>query len=213
MTMIGKAGNYTLGAARLAIARKSAIPLRRHQCYSPCTNYRLLIYLIFMTLQMIMRRTLAIVLSLSGGAIQQAALAEGLKVQESAYGVFNKPDHELAPGERLLTSHMEVSETTQVPARLGVKFGISYKLSDESYGGKKPVVTLLYLTPGILDANTGKRLDKIELTQELSSASPRHLMAFEFTDKAELTPGEWKFMVFDEDRLLLQQTFQVTLDP
>jgi hypothetical protein len=148
-----------------------------------------------------------------GTLLSAAARADNLKIDELEYGIFSKPTRELEPGERLLTSDTaHVTRTTEIPAKLGVKFGISYKLREESYSGQKPQVKLLYLTPGILDANTGKRLDKIEIAQELSAESPRHLMAFEFTDKAELTPGEWHFYIFDEDRKLAEQTFNVVTD-
>ena len=35
------------------------------------------------------------------------------------------------------------------------------------------------------------------------------LMAFEFSETYEVVPGEWHFMVFQGDRLLAEQSFEV----
>ena len=35
------------------------------------------------------------------------------------------------------------------------------------------------------------------------------LMAFEFSETYEVVPGEWRFMVFQGDRLLAEQSFEV----
>ena len=135
--------------------------------------------------------------------------ADALSISELEHGIFQAPREEIAPGERLVPAGAQpVVETTSVPARLGTRFGLRYRLTDDSYAAK-PVVKLLYLTPGITDPDSGKRLDKIELVQELSADSNYHLMAFEFTDPAELTTGEWRFFVFAEDRKLAEQAFNV----
>lgn len=34
-------------------------------------------------------------------------------------------------------------------------------------------------------------------------------MAYEFTESHEVVPGEWRFMVFQGDRLLTQKSFTV----
>ena len=138
--------------------------------------------------------------------------AEDLTIGELEHGIFQAPQQEIAAGERLIVAGAQpVVETTSIPARLGLRFGLRYRLTDDSYVDK-PVVKLLYLTPGINDPDSGKRLDKIELVQELSADSNYHLMAFEFTDPAELTTGEWRFFVFAEDRKLAEQAFDVVAE-
>jgi hypothetical protein len=138
--------------------------------------------------------------------------AEELDISELEHGIFQAPRQEIAPGERLIAAGSQpVIKTTSIPARLGLRFGLRYRLTDDSYADK-PVVKLLYLTPGINDPDSGKRLDKIELVQELSADSNYHLMAFEFTDPAELTTGEWRFFVFAEDRKLAEQAFNVVAE-
>ena len=39
--------------------------------------------------------------------------------------------------------------------------------------------------------------------------APQDVMAFEFTEAHEVVPGEWHFMVFQDDRKLLEQRFIV----
>jgi hypothetical protein len=39
--------------------------------------------------------------------------------------------------------------------------------------------------------------------------APQDVMAFEFSEAHEVVPGEWHFMVFQEDRKLLEQRFDV----
>lgn len=123
------------------------------------------------------------------------------------YGVFATQFKDPQPGERILSrSNQKIEQTDQVPARLGSKFGMRYNLRGK-VAGDQPL-TLLYLTPGLVSAD-GKRQDKIELVQQLVPDAPQDVMAFEFTEPHEVVAGEWTFMVFQGDRLLAQQRFQV----
>lgn len=123
------------------------------------------------------------------------------------YGVFATQFKDPQPGERILSrSNQKIEHTDQVPARLGSKFGMRYTLQGK-VAGDQPL-TLLYLTPGLVSAD-GKRQDKIELVQQLVPDAPQDVMAFEFTEPHEVVAGEWTFMVFQGDRLLAQQRFQV----
>ena len=123
------------------------------------------------------------------------------------YGVFQTRHQDFQPGERVLTQTSQTLEhTDRVPARLGSKFGLRYQLSGKQ-AGEQPL-TLLYLTPGVVTPD-GQRHDKFVVTQALSAAGQPDLMAFEFSEPHEVVPGEWHFMVFQGDRKLLEQRFQV----
>jgi hypothetical protein len=45
--------------------------------------------------------------------------------------------------------------------------------------------------------------------QKLAPGAAQEVMAFEFTEIHEVVPGEWRFMVFQGDRKLLEQRFDV----
>ncbi|UVM48847.1 DUF3859 domain-containing protein [Pseudomonas sp. B21-015] len=123
------------------------------------------------------------------------------------YGVFASAKAELQSGERVLRrSNEQIQQTEIVPAKLGTKFGMRYQLAGKVAEGEP--LTLLYFTPGIRTPD-GVRHDKLEVIQKLVPGAPLDLMAFEFTESHEVVPGEWRFMVFQGDRLLAQQRFTV----
>ena len=124
------------------------------------------------------------------------------------YGVFTSaPIKDPQPGERVLArANQPIEQTAEVPARLGTKFGVRYRLVGKSE--TEQPLTLLYLTPGLVGPD-GKRQDKIELQQKLVVGAAQDVMAFEFTERHEMVSGEWQFMVFQGDRKLLEQRFSV----
>lgn len=124
------------------------------------------------------------------------------------YGVFvSAPIQDPQPGERILSrANQPIEQTDLVPARLGTKFGVRYRLTGK-IEGEQPL-TLLYFTPGLVGGD-GKRQDKIELQQKLVPGALHDVMAFEFTEHHEVVPGRWQFMVFQGERKLLEQHFQV----
>jgi hypothetical protein len=123
------------------------------------------------------------------------------------YGVFASDYQDFQEGERVLTrSNQQIEQGEVIPAKLGTKFGLRYSLVGK-VAGDSPL-TLLYLTPGVITPD-GKRHDKFVVTQELVLGAPLDVMAYEFTDAHEVVPGEWHFMVFQDDRKLLEQRFIV----
>ncbi|MBM5461309.1 DUF3859 domain-containing protein [Pseudomonas sp. P66] len=123
------------------------------------------------------------------------------------YGLFQTQHQNFQPGERVLTqSTQTIQHTSEIPARLGSKFGMRYRL--EGKAAEDAPLTLLYLTPGVLTPD-GKRHDKFEVVQKLVPGAAQDVMAYEFTELHEVVPGEWHFMVFQGDRLLAEQRFTV----
>ncbi|WP_339490583.1 DUF3859 domain-containing protein [Pseudomonas sp. EL_65y_Pfl2_R95] len=123
------------------------------------------------------------------------------------YGVFATQYKDFKPGERVLTrSNQEIEITDSVPAKLGTKFGMRYKLAGKA--AESEPLTLLYLTPGVQSPD-GKRHDKFVVTQKMVPGAPMDTMAFEFTEPYEIVPGQWQFLVFQGDRKLAEQTFTV----
>ena len=145
---------------------------------------------------------------LIGGLLLSALASAQVQVQGPVeYGLFISNAKEFAPGERLLTRSDQVIEPTQViPAKLGSKFGLRYSLAGKQAGDAP--LTLLYLTPGVVTPD-GLRHDKFVVQQPMVQGAGADLMAFEFSETYEVVPGEWRFMVFQGDRLLAEQSFEV----
>ena len=149
------------------------------------------------------RMTLIAGLFACSGLTQAEVRVEG----SVEYGVFSSQYQDFQPGERVLTrGNQDIQTTTQIPAKLGTKFGMRYSLAGKREGDAP--LTLLYLTPGVVTAD-GQRHDKFEVQQKLVVGAPQDVMAFEFTEHHEVVPGEWHFIVYQGDRKLAEQRFDV----
>lgn len=147
-------------------------------------------------------RLLLFVLFLPGLAMADVRVAGPVEA-----GVFESRYQDQQPGERLLTrGDQRINATQVVPARIGTKFGLRYRL--EGKRADDTPLTLLYLTPGVIDPN-GERHDRYEVVQKLVPDAPLDVMAFEFTETHELVPGQWHFLVFQGDRKLAEHRFDV----
>jgi len=141
------------------------------------------------------------------GLASSLAMAEVQVEGPVEYGVFETPQRDVQPGERvLLRSNQQVHTTTTIPARLGTKFGLRLTLSGKQVDDTP--LTLLYLTPGVVTPD-GQRHDRFEVVQKLAPGATQDVMAFEFTEHHEVVPGEWHFLVFQGDRKLAEQRFDV----
>lgn len=142
-------------------------------------------------------------LMLMTGLVQAELRVEG----PVEYGIFASQYEDFKPGERLLTrSNQPIERRDVIPAKLGTKFGMRYSLAGKTAGDAP--LTLLYLTPGITNPD-GKHHDKFVVTQALVPGAPQDVMAFEFSEPHEVVAGEWHFLVFQDDRKLAEQRFQV----
>lgn len=142
-------------------------------------------------------------LMLMAGQLQAEVRVEG----PVEYGVFASQYQDFKPGERVLTrSNQQIERSEVIPAKLGTKFGMRYRLAGKAAGDAP--LTLLYLTPGVTTPD-GTRHDKFVVTQQLVPGAPQDVMAFEFSEPHEVVAGEWHFLVFQDDRKLAEQRFQV----
>ena len=135
--------------------------------------------------------------------------AAELRLESYNSGVFERADVALQEGERLVSQGREqIRQTSHVPAQLGSKFGIRYRVSGKKKGSR---VTYLYLTPGVEEPD-GTRHDKYEEVIELNPDVDSHVAAFEFTERYEVVPGIWEVMIFSGDRLLVRSKFDVSVE-
>ncbi len=149
----------------------------------------------------------AYLLPIALGLLPPLVVAEARLAGPAEYGVFEHSHRDPQPGERVLISgEPRLHSTDQVPARLGTRFGLRLRL--ENKRADDTPLTLLYLTPGVVDP-AGQRHDRYEVVQKLSPGAAAEVMAFEFSEPYEVVPGEWHFLVFQGNRKLAEQRFQV----
>ena len=148
------------------------------------------------------RLSALIALGLASGVAMADVRVEG----PIEFGVFESRYQDYQPGERVLTSSTQnILPTDQVPAKLGTKFGMRYTLVGKRE--RHPADPALP-HPG-RDHPDGVRHDKFEVIQKMAPGAPQDVMAYEFTETHEVVPGEWRFLVFQGDRLLAEKRFDV----
>ena len=145
-------------------------------------------------------------------AVLPLSAQAGMRLIGKEAGIFDRPSIStvvLESGERILPGGRNevIKPELQFPAELGTKFGIRFKLSGKKRG-QQNVVTMLYLSPGIID-DRGVHHDKYVVTKDLSYSAANHIMAFEITEAYEQKPGVWEFLVFENDRLLVREKFEL----
>jgi hypothetical protein len=87
----------------------------------------------------------ALALSLASSLVMADVRVEG----PIEYGVFATQFKDPQPGERVLTrANQQIEQTEQVPAQLGTKFGVRYRLAGKTESGEP--LTLMYFTPGLV---------------------------------------------------------------
>jgi hypothetical protein len=99
-----------------------------------------------------------------------------------------------------------ITATEEISTAIGTKFGVRFNLGGKSRDQGR--IQMLYLTPGVVDEK-GYRYDKYEVLHMLDRSLSNHVMAFEITEAYEQVEGTWTFLIFEEDRLLLKQQFEL----
>jgi hypothetical protein len=141
--------------------------------------------------------------------IQTEVIRTELRITAHEAGIFARAKTiEPSEGDIVLfgSSPEDVTPMEKIPAAIGTKFGIRFSLGGKSRDQGK--IQMLYLTPGVID-DKGARYDKYEVLHVLDRSLSNHVMAFEIIEPYEQVPGSWTFMIFEEDRLLLTETFEL----
>jgi hypothetical protein len=108
-----------------------------------------------------------------------------------------------------LDSFTLVQTTTNVPARVGTRFGFRYTIHGTP--SNSPIVlTMVGEHPPLKDPRTGKMQtrDVYELQSRLGQTYTSYL----FEEERESIPGKWKFEVWHKGKKLCEQSFMVVPD-
>lgn len=140
-----------------------------------------------------------------GAAIQDAMIVD--------FGIYKgagetSVDMKNSPSGKLLVGGAAnlVKQTDKIPAKIGVKFGFRFSLSDKE---KKRNLKFVYLFPKIKNPQTGQVSNRFEFSGRYNGDGVLVGVFNDFSDPWDLVPGEWTFQVFDGDRMLVEKKFTV----
>ena len=147
----------------------------------------------------------------------QAAPAPTLRITGSGEYVVSR---ELGPRElpapkpdadtvKLVEDPHIVRQTRQIEARLCRSFGFLFTVDNMPTGGLEVTVTSVH--PAILHPS-GRVSTGVTYDMTINPGPPG-LVGFSFDEPWELVPGTWTFTVRDGDRLLAEQSYEVTASP
>ena len=101
-----------------------------------------------------------------------------------------------------------IEETTTIPALRGVRFGFVFKIRGQTGAKVRLKFVILIPQPGIRNGGTGNRLVRGEYFQDLAVGDLSY-MGYKFDYPWEIAPGNWIFEIWNGDRRLTSQTFNV----
>lgn len=102
-----------------------------------------------------------------------------------------------------------VNSTTNIPARVGIRFGFRYEILGTPTNA--PItLTMVGKHPPIKNAKTGKLETKD--TYSLRSWVGKTYTSNSLDEESDVVPGQWTFEVWHEGKKLCEQSFLVVLD-
>lgn len=160
-----------------------------------------------------MRAIFAFCLLVASLAAAHAQAVQGIEITEYGTYATETEDSAAEPGTasgrvEQVSNIRHVESTTVIPARVGVEFGFRYRI----VGKPETKVNLKNVTripaPGIRNPDTGNVTMTSIFFQEHKTGEELYRL-YRLTDPWEIVPGLWIMELWDGDRKLASQTFQV----
>jgi Domain of unknown function (DUF3859) len=101
-----------------------------------------------------------------------------------------------------------VQKTATIPARLGVQFGFHYKIVGRAGAKVSLKMVVLIPQPGIRNPNTGNTNIRNEYLSN-GTVGPTHYKGYAFDNSWEIVTGTWTIEIWDGNRKLASQSFDV----
>ena len=106
-------------------------------------------------------------------------------------------------------AHIKLAENTAtIPARVGTHFGFRYKIIGSAKGSAKLKIVTLIPEPGIRNPNTGRTTVRNEYVEAKPIGSIQYT-GYSFDNPWEIVLGTWTKEIWDGDRKLASQSFNV----
>jgi hypothetical protein len=162
-----------------------------------------------------MRRFFVFWLLVGSSNLAQAQTIQRIEILE--FGIYTAqvdtrvPAPGTAFGPRDTISDAKLAQsTTTIPTRIGVRFGFRYRIVGEGNRAVKLKVVARIPPPGIRNPKTGDttREDVDFIGSKVGEIA---YTGYSFDDDSEMVPGTWTFEVWDADRKLASQSFEIVL--
>jgi Domain of unknown function (DUF3859) len=149
-------------------------------------------------------------------AISSAACAQTIQeIHVINFGIYRadrfKQEDAPATPARVLghVANLElIEETTTIPALRGVRFGFEFKIRGQTGAKVRLKFVILIPQPGIRNGGTGNGLVRGEYFLDLTVGELRY-MGYKFDHPWEVALGNWIFEIWDGDRRLTSQRFNI----
>lgn len=161
-----------------------------------------------------MRIALPLLLSLlvAAGAYAQTPQIDRIDVVE--YGIYTSDSQDCSRDNQgvlhcTATNVRLAASTTTIPAQLGVRFGVRFRVAGTPDGAS---ITLKRVwicpPPGLRSPNASQPILRMEDQYPTTIGATRYT-EYRFDDPWELVPGTWTLEMWDGNRRLLSQSFTV----
>jgi hypothetical protein len=103
----------------------------------------------------------------------------------------------------------KIEDTTTIPARNGLEFGIEYVIVGMPKGAQVPIrIVSVYPEQGLRNPKTGKTVRRAEIVRNKIIGDVIYA-GYAFENEWETVPGVWKFELWHKNRKLAEQSFTV----
>ncbi len=137
------------------------------------------------------------------------------KAYISSYGLYSYESREqaenpdtVAGSESFMSGIRLVQQTSVIPPRTGVSFGMQYVIRGDSDEPVDVTETIIFPGSGLTNPETGKTL-KVSPYQRRVYHDETILMGYSFDEDWEVAKGEWIFQVTVDGKRLIEKRFQV----
>jgi len=152
--------------------------------------------------------------AVAGGALAQGSKIDRIEIVEVGVYRAETKTIESAPGtatrqRNIVTDTRLVAPATRIEAQIGVHFGMRYRVVGRPSGASVKLTSVThYPAPGLKNPKAGGIQARGEhpLYATISQINYR---GYVFEHDWELIAGVWTFELFDGDRKLASQTFEV----
>jgi len=104
-----------------------------------------------------------------------------------------------------------VSDGTDIPAEVGTRFGIEFRLDGEPLGeGVTLYLALSFPPQGLRNPNTGALLHGTRIAFPNVKIGALTLLGYGFDNAWEIVPGAWTEQIWYKDQMLAERTFTVS---
>jgi hypothetical protein len=148
-----------------------------------------------------------------------AAGAQGAEIawaglfRADVVGTTEQPDTAIGRTNQL-AGVKKLQSTTIVPARLGVSFGLEYRLTGDR-DGDLATIKIVVVPPkaGLLNPATAKRVHRETWRPSTVVVGAPTLIGYKLEHDWEVVPGLWRFEIWQGARKLAEQSFCLVPEP